>query len=212
MDGCGSRRAACSFRRIPAIQPRWSLPSRRAHFFLTHRLQDPFGNVATAAYDAQYTLALVSTQDAVGNQTTAQPDFRVLQPAMVTDPNGNRTARSSTPWVCSSAPPCWARRPARCGRRFFRQFRRRPRAITDRRLLRGHRPDGARPPRILARRRCALSTILTRCPLRGLDRPRDPCQRSGVGATDERATPFCLCRRLWPRGTDQGAGSRARST
>ena len=64
----------------------------QTHFFLTHRLQDPFGNVATAAYDAQYTLALVSTQDAVGNQTTAQPDFRVLQPALVTDPNGNRTA------------------------------------------------------------------------------------------------------------------------
>ena len=64
----------------------------QAHFFLTHRVQDAFGNVATAAYDASYTYALVSTQDAVGNQTTAVPDFRVLLPALVTDPNGNRTA------------------------------------------------------------------------------------------------------------------------
>jgi RHS repeat-associated protein len=64
----------------------------QSHFYLLHRVSDPFGNVATAAYDAEYTLALVSTRDAVGNQTTADPDFRVLQPAMVTDPNGNRTS------------------------------------------------------------------------------------------------------------------------
>jgi RHS repeat-associated protein len=62
----------------------------QAHFFLPHRFQDPFGNTATVAYDAKYTLALISTVDAVGNQTMAEPDYRVLQPAMVTDPNGNR--------------------------------------------------------------------------------------------------------------------------
>ena len=62
----------------------------RAHFFLPHRFQDPFGNTATVAYDGKYNLAVVSTRDAVGNETTAEPDFRVLQPKMVTDPNGNR--------------------------------------------------------------------------------------------------------------------------
>jgi RHS repeat-associated protein len=62
----------------------------RAHFFNPHRFQDPFGNIATASYDPKYSLALVSSVDAVGNETAAEPDFRVLQPAMVTDPNGNR--------------------------------------------------------------------------------------------------------------------------
>jgi RHS repeat-associated protein len=63
----------------------------RAHFFLPHRFQGPFGNTTGVAYDGKYNLALVSTHDAVGNETTAEPDFRVLQPKMVTDPNGNRT-------------------------------------------------------------------------------------------------------------------------
>jgi hypothetical protein len=30
------------------------------------------------------------TRDAVGNETTAKHDYRVLQPKMITDPNGNR--------------------------------------------------------------------------------------------------------------------------
>ena len=32
-----------------------------------------------------------STRDAVGNETTAELDYRVLQTRLVTDPNGNRT-------------------------------------------------------------------------------------------------------------------------
>ena len=63
----------------------------QAHFFLPHRFQNPFGNVTTVGYDAKYNLALVSTRDAVGNETAAETDYRVLQPKMVTDPNGNRT-------------------------------------------------------------------------------------------------------------------------
>ncbi len=62
----------------------------RAHFFLPHRFQDPFGNSAIVAYDSKYDLFVVSTRDAVGNETSAEPDYRVLQPRMVTDPNGNR--------------------------------------------------------------------------------------------------------------------------
>jgi Insecticide toxin TcdB middle/C-terminal region/Insecticide toxin TcdB middle/N-terminal region len=61
-----------------------------AHFFLPHRFQDPFGNNSIVSYDPKYTLLLVSTCDAVGNQTSAEQDYRVLQPRMVTDPNGNR--------------------------------------------------------------------------------------------------------------------------
>jgi hypothetical protein len=52
---------------------------------------DPFGNNTVVSYDAKYTLLLVSTRDAVGNVTSADHDYRVLQPKMVTDPNDNRT-------------------------------------------------------------------------------------------------------------------------
>jgi RHS repeat-associated protein len=74
----------------PADTAAQELASARAHFFAPHRFQDPFGNVATVAYDAKYTLTLVSIVDAVGNETTAETDYRVLQPSSVTDPNGNR--------------------------------------------------------------------------------------------------------------------------
>ena len=62
----------------------------QAHFFLPHRFQDPFGNTTIVGYDIKYNLNLVSSLDAVGNQTTAESDYRVLQPKMVVDPNGNR--------------------------------------------------------------------------------------------------------------------------
>ena len=63
----------------------------KAHFFLPHRFQDPFGNNTVVAYDSKYSLLLVSTRDAAGNETFADHDYRVLQPKLVTDPNGNRT-------------------------------------------------------------------------------------------------------------------------
>jgi len=62
----------------------------RAHFFLPHRLRDPFGNTTIVAYDEKYNLSFVYTRDAVGNETASEPDYRVLQPRKVTDPNGNR--------------------------------------------------------------------------------------------------------------------------
>jgi hypothetical protein len=76
---------------VPGDTAPQELAFAQAHFFLPHRFQDPFGATTTVAYDG-YNLALVSTRDAVGNETTAEPDYRVLQPKMVTDPNGNRTA------------------------------------------------------------------------------------------------------------------------
>ena len=42
-------------------------------------------------------MSVASTTDAVGNVTTAVADYRVLQPTLVTDPNGNRTQARSTP-------------------------------------------------------------------------------------------------------------------
>ena len=62
----------------------------RAHFFLPHRFRDPFGNTTIVAYDEKYNLSLVYTHDAAGNETASEPDYRVLQPGRVTDPNGNR--------------------------------------------------------------------------------------------------------------------------
>jgi hypothetical protein len=61
----------------------------QAHYFLPHRYVDPFGADSIVTYDA-YDLAVASTTDAVGNVTRALTDYRVLQPTLVTDPNGNR--------------------------------------------------------------------------------------------------------------------------
>jgi RHS repeat-associated protein len=63
----------------------------QAHFFLPHRYQDPFGNNTVVAYDTKYNFLLVLTRDAVGNETSAEHDYRVLQAKIVTDPNDNRT-------------------------------------------------------------------------------------------------------------------------
>jgi RHS repeat-associated protein len=62
----------------------------RAHFFLPHRYADPFRNTTIVGYDAPHNVSLVYTRDAAYNVTTAEPDYRVLQPRRVTDPNGNR--------------------------------------------------------------------------------------------------------------------------
>jgi RHS repeat-associated protein len=75
----------------PGDSAQQELPFARAHFFLPHRFQDPFGNNTVVAYNGKYNLLLVSARDAIGNETDAEHDYRVLQPKMVTDPNGNRT-------------------------------------------------------------------------------------------------------------------------
>jgi len=62
----------------------------RAHFYLPHRFRDSFGNTTIIAYDEKYNLSLVYTRDAAGNEAASEPDYRVLQPRKVTDPNGNR--------------------------------------------------------------------------------------------------------------------------
>ncbi|HEU5032975.1 MAG TPA: SpvB/TcaC N-terminal domain-containing protein [Spirillospora sp.] len=81
------------------------LEHARLHFFLPHRYRDPFQTETSVTYDA-YDLLLQETLDALGNRVTVGErtpagavdpnapgnDYRVLQPRLVTDPNGNRTA------------------------------------------------------------------------------------------------------------------------
>jgi RHS repeat-associated protein len=78
----------------------------RSHFFLPHRVRDPFHTSAVSTesfvtYD-NYNLLVVKTRDARDNVVTVATkddtgnagiriNYRVLQPYWVTDPNGNRT-------------------------------------------------------------------------------------------------------------------------
>ncbi len=74
----------------------------RSHFFLPHRYRDPFGATTTVRYDT-YDLLVLETEDPLQNKVTAGErdatnkvtpaiDYRMLQPKLVTDPNGNRAA------------------------------------------------------------------------------------------------------------------------
>ena len=68
------------------------LAMARKHFFLPRRYRDPFGQDTTIRFDAA-DLLMVETQDALGNRVTVQAnDYRVLQPRLVSDPNGNQAA------------------------------------------------------------------------------------------------------------------------
>jgi YD repeat-containing protein len=58
--------------------------------------KDPFGNVSTVQYDA-YNLLPTITTDALGMQVEAIYDYRLLQPCLITDPNGNRSAVRFSP-------------------------------------------------------------------------------------------------------------------
>jgi RHS repeat-associated protein len=68
----------------------------RRHFFLPQRYRGPFHTDAisterTVTYDA-YDLLMLETRDALDNRVSAEQDYRVLKPRLVTDPNRNRTA------------------------------------------------------------------------------------------------------------------------
>ena len=89
------------YSRGPGDLPAEEFAFARQHFFQPHRFQDPFGNNTFVSYDA-HDLLLLETEDALGNKVTAEErdakgnitskiDYRVLLPALVTDPNGNRS-------------------------------------------------------------------------------------------------------------------------
>lgn len=80
--------------------PAKELKNTNKHFFLPQRYHDPFGAVATVTFDA-YDLLILEIEDALGNRVIAGErdakdfvtpgnDYRVLQPAIVSDPNRNR--------------------------------------------------------------------------------------------------------------------------
>jgi RHS repeat-associated protein len=69
------------------------LDEARRHFFLPRRYRDPFHTAATStetvvAYDA-HDLMVTRTTDPLGNSVAAHAHYRVLQPDVITDPNGN---------------------------------------------------------------------------------------------------------------------------
>src|SRR5262249_35412687 len=63
----------------------------RSHFYVPQGAVDPFGNVSRLTWDGHSQL-LIQSEDALHNVVRAQNDYRVLQPALVTDPNANRQA------------------------------------------------------------------------------------------------------------------------
>ena len=71
--------------------PAQELDYAQQHFFLPRRIRDPFGESATVDYD-EYDLLITRTTDPLENTATAESDYRVLQPRLLTDPNGNRSA------------------------------------------------------------------------------------------------------------------------
>ncbi|RKK82854.1 hypothetical protein BFJ68_g16267 [Fusarium oxysporum] len=64
------------------------LGEARRNFFLPKTFVDPFGNQTHVDYD-RYVLFPIRSWDAVDNTVSLDMDYRVLQPAKATDPNGN---------------------------------------------------------------------------------------------------------------------------
>ena len=73
----------------PASTAAQERQTARDHFFLPRKFADPFGYCTTVDYS--HDLLVARTEDALHNTITATNDCRVLQPWLVTDPNGNRT-------------------------------------------------------------------------------------------------------------------------
>ncbi len=67
------------------------------HRGLSVTMRDPLGNDSTITYDRPYHLLPVQAVDPAGLTTSAEHDYRVLQPHMVTDDNGNRRAVTFSP-------------------------------------------------------------------------------------------------------------------
>jgi len=74
----------------------------KRHFFLPWRTENPFGQSTWLRYD-EFDLLILETEGALNNKITAgerdrqgnitnNNNYRVFQPALITDPNGNRSA------------------------------------------------------------------------------------------------------------------------
>jgi len=86
----------------PQAAPAQECAFAQQHFWLPQRFRDPFQHDALVRYDA-YDLLVLETEDALQNTVTAGArdsqgavtngnDYRLLQPALLTDPNGNQSA------------------------------------------------------------------------------------------------------------------------
>jgi RHS repeat-associated protein len=75
----------------PAATAAQELTQALNHFFLPRKYTDPFGHSSTVDFDQPNDLVVVNTTDAVQNTVTASHDYRVLQPRLIADPNGNRS-------------------------------------------------------------------------------------------------------------------------
>jgi RHS repeat-associated protein len=76
----------------PGASAAAELAMARKHFFRPRRYRDPFGQDTTISFDVA-DLLMVETRDALGNRVTVQAnDYRMLQPCLVSDPNGNQAA------------------------------------------------------------------------------------------------------------------------
>ncbi|WP_460821619.1 SpvB/TcaC N-terminal domain-containing protein [Nocardioides ungokensis] len=73
-----------------AAAPAAELAQARHDFYCVRRFRDPFGHDAVVDFD-EHRLLVAGTQDALGNRTTVDAnDYRVLEPRLVSDPNGNQ--------------------------------------------------------------------------------------------------------------------------
>ena len=75
---------------VEAVDAKNELAEAREHFFLPRVYVDPFGERSQVDFD-DYDLLITGTKDPLQNQVLAENDYRVLQPKLVIDPNGNWT-------------------------------------------------------------------------------------------------------------------------
>jgi RHS repeat-associated protein len=79
----------------PDSDGNWWIPSGRQQFdknrfYLPTSFIDPLGNTYSMAYD-NYGLLTTEVKTPLGNKVISKNDYRVLQPRLITDPNGNRS-------------------------------------------------------------------------------------------------------------------------
>ncbi len=75
----------------PSHTPEQESNVAKQHFYLPHRFEDQF-NISTFMQYDEYSFLLRETRDILENITRATIiDYRVLQPSLITDPNGNRS-------------------------------------------------------------------------------------------------------------------------
>jgi RHS repeat-associated protein len=78
------------FHSDPDAGPAAERDQAAAHFFLPRRFENAFGHSSTVDFDSHDVL-MIRTVDAVGNTVTAENDYRVQQPRLLSDANGNRS-------------------------------------------------------------------------------------------------------------------------